>query len=206
MLYSDAELPAPSPDGRFLVYVTSSQRCTQDGVALVALSASRAPEGQPQFYRSPTVPPVLPITSVAVASGGTEVAVAGGALGRYRRPTTPTTFTLDVVAARSLDMAQPLGDDQGSSIPPPPGQTASPPTWWWSAPAYEPDSSLVLAMNSQNVSVMDSGGFEYLLTGIGSVRSIGFGPNSDLAFVDGAGSLKMGRAMRRSRSARSPNG
>jgi hypothetical protein len=200
----DAELPSVSPDGGFLGYVTLDAAGRQDGVAITALGAGGLPVGPTQRLASTTVPPSLPITSLAVGRRDALLAVWGGFVDPYLGTHQPTVGTLVPDAATSLAQLAVLEDGSGFLSISPPGGLQEPlqaPKWHHTAPVYEPDGLLLIGSPGRGITLDEAGathttdGTIFPAPGLASdslaVVSIAYGPDADLAFVTASGELEV---------------
>jgi hypothetical protein len=201
-LIAGAELPALSPDGGYLAYVTLDQASQQDGVAITALSAAGTPVGAPRELPATSVPPPQPITELALGRRDAELAVVGGAVDDFLGPHQPTVGTLDPSTATSLALLV-LGDD-GSQMPNCGGCFLNGGTWhpkknWQLAPIYTPDGYRIEWDNTGDVylpyeindSFENSGGDRTLVEDAGSVKWLAYGPDWSLALVTANGRLEV---------------
>jgi hypothetical protein len=186
----DAELPSVSPDGSFLAFVTTNDACVQDGVGLVRIDATGAPEGDVHSFLAPQAPMPMPITGVTVSRGGGEIAFAGGLTDPYLGPHAATVFVLDDSGDTSFESARHLADGSlGVPI-----SFASVPTTHlaFEAPAFTPNG-ILLVTSSAHVSALFSEptglSVETVVSGALPIECVALGPGADIALVNSAGSL-----------------
>jgi hypothetical protein len=194
MVEPDAELPSVSPDGGHLGFVTLDRRGLQTGVGIVDLSAGGHPVGAVRSFPSASVPPPLPITSVAVDRDDASLAVGGGVIDPYLGKAHPTVGTLTPSEATSLRDLVPVFDEAGISIPSAPAGKQSRPEDWQSSPVFMPSGDFLVGDHGTGISMPfssgpDGGGMRSIATGTGPLRSLAAGPNGALAWVKSDGRL-----------------
>jgi WD40-like Beta Propeller Repeat len=186
----DAELPAVSPDGSFLAFVTTNDACAQDGVGLVRIDPTGAPEGEVYSFLAPHAPLPMPISGVTVSRGGGEVAFAGGLVDPYLGPHAPTVFVLNATVGTSFESAQHLADGSLGVYK----TFASVPTSHlaFKAPVYTLSGTL-LVTGPAHVSAFFSepSGLpvETVVSGSLPIDCVAPGPGADIALVNSAGTL-----------------
>ena len=186
----DAELPSVSPDGGRLAFVMLDTKGLQTGVALVNLGATGVPEGALRRYPASSVPPVLPITGIAVAPNDGVLAVWGGFVDRYLGITHPTVGTLDPSTGTSLSALAPVFDEDGISMTAP-QSTNHKPEDWQSAPTYLPNGEFLVGDGGRDIMMpfTDStaggsgGGMRTIDSGVGPIESLAAGPGGSIAWV-----------------------
>jgi hypothetical protein len=186
----DAELPSVSPDGSFLAFATTNDACVQDGIGLVRIDPTGAPEGDVYGFLAPQAPLAMPITGVTVSRGGGEIAFAGGLVDPNLGPHVPTVFVLDANRSTSFESAQHIADGSlGVSIP-----FASVSTSYlaFRAPIFTPAGTL-LVTSSTHVSAFFSEptglSVETVVSGSLPIECVALGPGADISLVNSAGTL-----------------
>jgi hypothetical protein len=190
LVETDAELPSVSPDGGRLAFVTLDAKGLQTGVAVVNLGATGAPEGALRRYPASSVPPVLPITGVAVAPNDAVLAVWGGFVDNYLGKAHPTVGTLDPSTGTSLAALTPVFDEEGISIPA--AQSANQkPEDWQSAPIYLPNGEFLVGDKGRDIMMpftdstpgVSGGGMRTIDSGVGPIESLAAGPGGSIVWV-----------------------
>jgi hypothetical protein len=202
VVVDDAELPSASPDGGFLGYVTLNRRGHQTGVAIVPIDHSGNRKGQPRRFPAVSVPPPLPIRSVAVGPNEDALAVWGGFVDPYLGPRRMTVGTLTPASASSLRALVPVFDGEGASMPFLPRGHYKKPEAWQSSPLYLPNGEFLVGdPQGGHISMpytdttpgVSGGGIRGIVSGVGPIGGIAAGSNGDLAWLSADGAVDFER-------------